>query len=57
MGWCGLDWSQEGDNLRALVNAVMNIWAPLSAGKLSSGKTTNGLSSCAQLHKVSYLVN
>jgi hypothetical protein len=38
---------------RALVNAVMNIHAPWSTGKPSSGYTTGGLLSSAQLHRAS----
>jgi hypothetical protein len=34
------------------VNAVMNLRVPYNAGKLSSGLTTGGLSSSAQLHRV-----
>jgi hypothetical protein len=36
------------------VNLVLNFRVPLNAGKLSSGLTTDGLSSSAQLHRVSY---
>jgi hypothetical protein len=35
------------------VNAVMNLRVLSNAGKLSSGLTTGGLSSSAQLHRVS----
>jgi hypothetical protein len=35
------------------VNAVMNLAVPKIAGKLSSGFKTGGLSSSAQLHRVS----
>jgi hypothetical protein len=37
------------------VCVVMNLWAPLNAEKLSSGFTTGGLTSSAELHRVSYL--
>jgi hypothetical protein len=52
----GLDWiglAPDGYKWRALVNAVMNLRDPYSAGKLLSGFTTGDLSSSAQLHKVS----
>jgi hypothetical protein len=45
--WTGLVW-------RALVNSILDLRIPLSADKLSSGSETGGLSSSAQLHKVSY---
>jgi hypothetical protein len=35
------------------VNAVMNLWVPKNAGKVSSGCTTGGLLNSAQLHRVS----
>jgi hypothetical protein len=49
--WIGL--SQDRDKWRVLVNAVMNLQVPYDAGKLSSGYTTGGLSSSAQIHTVS----
>jgi hypothetical protein len=36
------------------VNAVMKLRIPYNVEKLSSGYTTGGLSSSAQLHRVSY---
>jgi hypothetical protein len=50
VGWGDVDWiglAQDRDRCRALVSAVMD------AGKLSSVLTTGGLSSSAQLHRVS----
>jgi hypothetical protein len=41
------------DKWRALVNAVMNVQVPGSAGELSSDFTTGGLSSSAQFHRAS----
>jgi hypothetical protein len=48
IGWGSADWiglAQDRDKRRALVNAIT---------KLSSGYTIGGLSSSAQLHRVSY---
>jgi hypothetical protein len=55
-GWSDVDWiglAQDRHRWRALVNTIMNLWVPEIAGKLSSGCTTDGLSSSAQLHRVS----
>jgi hypothetical protein len=52
----GVDWigmAQDRDKWRVLVNALMNLWVLLNAGKLSNGYTTDGLLSSAQLHRVS----
>jgi hypothetical protein len=38
------------------VNAVMNLRVPKNAGKLPNGCTIYGLSSGAELHRVSYFV-
>jgi hypothetical protein len=57
VGWMGIHWIglwQDRDKRRALVNAVMNLCIPLSAGRLLSGCTTGGLLSSVQLHGVSY---
>jgi hypothetical protein len=52
--WIGL--AQDRDKWTALVNSVMNLWVPYSAGNLLSGFTISGLSSSDQLHKASLLV-
>jgi hypothetical protein len=50
VGWG--DVAQDRNRWRAPVNSVLNLRVPRNAGKLSSGLTTVGLSSSAQLHRV-----
>jgi hypothetical protein len=54
IGWGGIDWiglAQDKDKWRALV-VVMNFWVPQNAWKLLSSYKTGGLSSSAQLRRV-----
>jgi hypothetical protein len=53
--WTGLVWLRIGTGGELFVNSVMNLRVPRNAGKLSSGLTSSGLSSSAQLHIVSYV--
>jgi hypothetical protein len=56
VGWGDVDWiglAQDRNRWRALVNSVLNLRFPRNDGKLSSGLTSRGLSSSAQLHIVS----
>jgi hypothetical protein len=55
--WGGVDWiglAQDMNKWRALVNAVMNLQVRRNARKLLSGCITGGLSSSAQLRRVSW---
>jgi hypothetical protein len=49
--WIGL--AKDRNRWKALVISVLNLWVPWNAGKLSSVLTSSGLSSSAQLHRVS----
>jgi hypothetical protein len=54
IGWGSVDWiglAQNRDKCKALVNSV-KLRVLYNAEKLSSGFTTGGLSSSAQLHRV-----
>jgi hypothetical protein len=56
VGWGDVDWIglvKDRNRWRAHVNSVLNIRVPWNAGKLSSGLTSSGLLSSAQLHRVS----
>jgi hypothetical protein len=45
--------AQDRDKWIALVNLVLNLQVVENAGKLPSGLTSGGLSSGAQLHRIS----
>jgi hypothetical protein len=54
--WSDVDWiglAQDRNRWRALVNSVLILRVPRNVGKLSGGLTPSGLSSSAQLHRVS----
>jgi hypothetical protein len=45
--------AQDRNQRTALVNAVMNLRVPKNSEKLPNGYTSGGLSSSAQLHRIS----
>jgi hypothetical protein len=54
--WGGMDWinlAHDGDQLRALVNTVMKLWALSNVGIFLISCATGGFSGRAQLHGVS----
>jgi hypothetical protein len=56
IAWGDVEWigpAQDGCRWRALVNVSMNLRVPYNADNFSSSFTTGGLSSSAQLHRVS----
>jgi hypothetical protein len=56
VGWGDVNWiglTQDRSRWRALVNSVLNLRVSRNAWKLSSGLTSGGLSSSAQLLRVS----
>jgi hypothetical protein len=58
MGWGDVDWiglAQDRNRWRVVVNSVLNLRVPWNAGKLSSGLTSRGFLSSAQLHRASQL--
>jgi hypothetical protein len=49
--WIGL--AKDRNRWRDLVNSVLNVRVPWNSGKLLSGLTSSGLSSSAQLQRIS----
>jgi hypothetical protein len=49
--WIGL--AKDRNRWRALVNSVLNLQVPWNAGELWRGLTSSGLSSSAQLCRIS----
>jgi hypothetical protein len=55
VGWSDVDWiglAKDRNRWRAVVNSIMNPRVPYNVGSPSRGCTTDGLSSCAQPHRV-----
>jgi hypothetical protein len=56
VGWGDVDWiglAKDKNRWRAVVNSVLNLRVPWNAGKLSSDLASSGLSSSAQLPRIS----
>jgi hypothetical protein len=54
LGWDGVDWihlAQDRDQLRALVNIILNLRVPRNPGKFLSDYTIGGPSGRAQLRE------
>jgi hypothetical protein len=54
IGWDGMDWidlAEDRDQLRDLVNMVMNLRIPLNVENFMSSCTTGGFSKRAQLRE------
>jgi hypothetical protein len=58
IGWGGMDWIdvvQDRDQLRTLVNSVMNLHVQYNFAKYVSSCTTGGFSRRAQINEVSMI--